>query len=89
MSGALPPFAEIVLREPDTFCPSAAMLTSLEGAPNAAAVEIPPLYYHGPFEDAMLEGHGQFVFSSDNEVFFYGDNVKRNGSVHPTCPWLF
>jgi hypothetical protein len=55
------------------------MLTSSETAPNESAVDIPPLYDQKPFEAAIRAGHGNFMFSSDNEVLFFGDQAMANG----------
>jgi hypothetical protein len=61
------------------FRPSAEMLTSVEMAPDESAVDIPPLYDQKPFEAAIRAGHGNFMFSSDNEVLFFGDQPMANG----------
>jgi len=61
------------------FRPSATMLTSLEMAPDAPPVSLPPLYDQKPLQAALRAGHGKFCFSSDNEVLFFGDEVMPNG----------
>lgn len=61
------------------FRPSADMLTSLENSPGSAPVDIPPLYNQAPITDAIRAGHGNYVFSSENEVSFFGDEDTPNG----------
>jgi len=63
------------------FRPSASMLTSLDTTPNVTSVTVPPLYDQKPLEAALRAGHGKYVFSSDNEVQFFGDEVMENGYV--------
>jgi len=63
------------------FRPSASMLTSLETVPGTTAAEIPPLYNHKTFEAALDGGNGKYVFSSVNEVLFFGDEVSPSGYV--------
>jgi len=55
------------------------MLTNLTTILNAVAVSIPPLYNRVPFDAALHAGHGKYIFSSDNDVHFFGDNVDPNG----------
>ena len=59
------------------------MLTSLDEFPNVSPVDVAPLENHAPFERAVREGNGQFVFSSDNEVQFFADNISRSGFLLP------
>ena len=70
------------------------MLMSLETVPDASPVEVPPLYDQKPMEAALRAGNGNYVFSSDNEVLFFGDELMENGYVKtmaqvdlltPTC----
>lgn len=71
------------------FRPSASMLTSVDTAPTVTAVEVPPLYDQKPFEAALRAGHGKYIFSSDNEVQFFGDEVMQDGyaqSLANPCP---
>lgn len=63
------------------FRPSAAMLTSLDTVLDAIAIKVPPLYIHEPLEAAIRGGNGKYVFSSDNEVLFFGDDVLAEGFV--------
>lgn len=76
--GALPPPRFLV---GGTLClrPSACMLTSLEISPNASPVEIPPSYDDTPYEAAIRAGHGKYIFSDENEVLFFNDEVNANG----------
>ena len=49
-------------------CPSATMLTSLGEYPGAAPASVAPLDNHGPFQAAIHDGNGVFIFSSENKV---------------------
>ncbi|KAF9791325.1 hypothetical protein BJ322DRAFT_1017851 [Thelephora terrestris] len=44
-------------------------------------VDIAPLDNEVPIQAAIRNGHGQFVFSADNQIFFFGDDVLRNGEI--------
>lgn len=79
-SDVLPP-PQFLAGGEQCFRPSAEMLTSLEMVPDAAAVEVPPLYDQQPLQAALRAGHGQYVFSADNEVLFFGDELMGNGCV--------
>lgn len=71
----------------ECFRPSAAMLTSLDISPDATAVEMPPLYDEAPFEAVLRASHGKYVFSADNEVLFFSDELMDNGyGVAVECP---
>lgn len=63
----------------ECFRPSATMLTLLETLPEATPVDIPPLDNCASFEAAVRSGHGKYVFSSDNEVLFFGDKEVTEG----------
>lgn len=63
----------------ECFRPSATMLTSVETVPDATPVEIPPLDNRSGFEAAVRASHGKYIFSSDNEVLFFGDKQLANG----------
>lgn len=64
---------------PRFFRPTATMLTDLETAPAATATDIPPLENHSPFAAAIRHGHGRFLFSSENEVMYFDDDILCNG----------
>lgn len=71
-----------VLLEPGEvgfFNPSATMLTLLNLVPSATAVDIPPFDNYAAFQAAIQVGHGRFLFSSDNEVLIFEDEIKCNG----------
>jgi hypothetical protein len=68
-----------VVAQLDHVCASASMLTSLIRCPTAEPVDIAPLDNEVPIQAAIRNGHGQFVFSADNQIFFFGDDVLRNG----------
>jgi hypothetical protein len=55
------------------------MLTVVEKFPEAKAVEIPPLDHRAPLLAAIRAGHGKYVFSSDNEILFFGDKEMPDG----------
>lgn len=59
--------------------PSATMLTSLATVPDATPVEFPPLDENDVFEAAVRAGHGRYVYSSDNEVFYFKDELTPDG----------
>ena len=61
--------------------PSAAMLTPSAAGEEVIPVEIPPLYDHGPFNEAIQASHDNFTFSSDNEVLYFGDQPTANGCI--------
>lgn len=61
--------------------PSAEMLTSSAAGQDVIPVDIPPLYDHAPFYEAIQAGHGKFTFSSDNEVLYFGDEPTTTGCV--------
>jgi hypothetical protein len=63
------------------FRPSATTLTSLETNADALSVDIPPLYDHLSYDNALRAGHGKYKFSSDNEVLFFGNEVTDDGYV--------
>lgn len=50
------------------------------------------MYDHGPFDEAIQASHGNFTFSSDNEVLYFGDQPTVNGCVAnyvlPGCCFL-
>ncbi|KAF9792836.1 hypothetical protein BJ322DRAFT_1103298 [Thelephora terrestris] len=70
-----------VVAQLDHVCASASMLTSLIRCPTAEPVDIAPLDNEVPIQAAIRNGHGQFVFSADNQIFFFGDDVLRNGEI--------
>ena len=55
------------------------MLTALASTPYTSAAELPPLYDQQPFVAAILAGHGNYEFTSDNEVMYFGDEPMQNG----------
>ena len=71
----------------ECFRPSAEMLTSVDINPGAEVTEIPPLYDAQPFLNAIYQGHGEYAFTTDNEVLFFKDKAEPNGyvilCVHP------
>jgi hypothetical protein len=73
------PQPQFLLGSSQCFRPSATMLTSLETVPGAVAIDVPPLYDHKPLQAAIRAGHGKYIFSPDNEVLFFGDEVMSDG----------
>ena len=76
-TGVLPP-PQFFAGGVECYRPSAETLTSLEKAPDAIAVDIPPLYEQAPYEAAIRTSHGKFAFTADNEVLFFGDEMMDN-----------
>lgn len=75
----LEPLLDYPVGDSHCFRPSAAMLTLSE---NAAPADTPPLYDHKVFDAAIRAGHGNFKFTADNEVLFFGDELTKDGYVH-------
>lgn len=63
------------------------MLTSLDTHPDATAVDFPPLYDEKPFKIAIEAGHGKYVFSSENEVLYFVDEIMPDGYDPPFLSW--
>ena len=61
--------------------PSATMLTPSAAGEEVIPVDIPPMYDHGPFDEAIQASHGNFTFSSDNEVLYFGNQPTANGCI--------
>lgn len=57
------------------------MLTSIETVPNAKPAVIPPLYDERALETVIRGVHGKFIFSTDNEILYFGDKPGQNGYV--------
>ena len=63
----------------EAFRPTAAMLTAVNINTGATVVDIPPLYDAQPFEAALRHGHGEFAFTTDNEVLYFSDKAQVDG----------
>lgn len=61
--------------------PSAEILTSSAAGQDVIPVDIPPLYDHAPFVEAIHTSHGKFTFSSDNKVLYFGDEPTTTGCM--------
>jgi hypothetical protein len=73
------PRSQFFAGESECFRPSATMLTTLDVFPEATSTEIPPLENVVAYEAALRAGHGKYVYSSQNEVLFFGDKEMPNG----------